>query len=52
MGELNYFLGLQVKQRNKGIFINQASTRDLIKEFGIDGKSSVKIPMNMYGSRR
>ncbi|XP_019160754.1 PREDICTED: uncharacterized protein LOC109157309, partial [Ipomoea nil] len=47
MGELNYFLGLQVKQLEEGIFINQAKyTRDLIKKFGIDGKSSVKIPMS------
>ena len=25
MGELNYFLGLQVKQLKDGIFLNQAS---------------------------
>ena len=24
MGELNYFLGLQIKQTNYGIFVNQA----------------------------
>ncbi|XP_031091065.1 uncharacterized protein LOC115996058 [Ipomoea triloba] len=47
MGELNYFLGLQVKQSKEGIFINQAKyTRDLIKKFGLEGKSSVKIPMS------
>ncbi|XP_019171053.1 PREDICTED: uncharacterized protein LOC109166616 [Ipomoea nil] len=47
MGELNYFLGLQVKQCPEGIFINQAKyTKDLIRKFGIDGKSSVKIPMS------
>ncbi|XP_019168608.1 PREDICTED: uncharacterized protein LOC109164530, partial [Ipomoea nil] len=47
MGELNYFLGLQVKQPKEGIFINQAKyTRDLIKKFGLDGKSSIKIPMS------
>ncbi|XP_019171416.1 PREDICTED: uncharacterized protein LOC109166971 [Ipomoea nil] len=47
MGELNYFLGLQVKQLKEGVFINQAKyTRDLIKKFGLDGKSSIKIPMS------
>ncbi|CAH9114878.1 unnamed protein product [Cuscuta europaea] len=47
MGELSYFLGLQVKQVPEGIFINQGKyTRDLIKKFGVEGKSSVKIPMN------
>ncbi|XP_019171969.1 PREDICTED: uncharacterized protein LOC109167406 [Ipomoea nil] len=47
LGELNYFLGLQVKQCPEGIFINQAKyTKDLIRKFGIDGKSSVQIPMS------
>lgn len=46
-GELNYFLGLLVKQMKDGIFIHQAKyTRDIIKTFGVEGKSSVKIPMN------
>ena len=32
--ELNYFLGLQIKQRSDGIFINQAKyIRELIKKF-------------------
>ena len=36
MGELSYFLGLQVKQTEDGIFINQAKyTRNLLKKFGI-----------------
>ncbi|XP_019179616.1 PREDICTED: uncharacterized protein LOC109174842 [Ipomoea nil] len=47
MGELNYFLGLQVKQCSDGIFISQAKyTKDLIRKFGIDRKTSVKIPMS------
>jgi len=33
MGTLNYFLGLQIKQRNDVIFINQAKyTKELIKK--------------------
>ncbi|CAH9071025.1 unnamed protein product [Cuscuta europaea] len=47
MGELNYFLGLQVKQTPDGIFINQAKyIRDLMKKFKVENKSTVKIPMN------
>ena len=34
MGELNYFLGLQVKQTKTGIFINQSKyIKDLLKRF-------------------
>ena len=45
-GELNYFLGLQIKQRSDGIFINQAKyTRKLIKKFGREGAKISKTPM-------
>ena len=34
MGELNYFLGLQIKQRSDEIFISQVKcTKELIKKF-------------------
>ncbi|KAK6125632.1 hypothetical protein DH2020_040630 [Rehmannia glutinosa] len=47
MGELKFFLGLQVKQLKDGTFISQTKyTRDLMKKFGMEEKSSVKIPMN------
>ena len=46
MGELNYFLGLQIKQRSDGIFINQAKhTRELIKRFGLEDVKLSKTPM-------
>ncbi|KAK6123674.1 hypothetical protein DH2020_042582 [Rehmannia glutinosa] len=46
MGELA-FLGLQVKQLKDGTFISQTKyTRDLMKKFGMEEKSSVKISMN------
>jgi len=36
MGDVNYFLGLQIKQRSDGIFINQAKyIRELIKRFDL-----------------
>ncbi|KAK6149483.1 hypothetical protein DH2020_017008 [Rehmannia glutinosa] len=48
MGELTFFLGLQVKQLKDGTFISQTKyTRDLMKKFGMEEKSSVKIPMNI-----
>ncbi|KAK6138544.1 hypothetical protein DH2020_027711 [Rehmannia glutinosa] len=47
MGELTFLLGLQVKQLKDGTFISQTKyTRDLMKKFGMEEKSSVKIPMN------
>ena len=46
MGELNYFLGLQIKQRSDEIFINQAMyTRKLIKKFGLEWAKSSKTLM-------
>ena len=47
MGELKYFLGLQIKQNNEGIFINQAKyAKDFLKRFGIDdSKQSSLIKM-------
>ena len=46
MGELNYFLGLQIKQKSDRIFINQAKyTRELIKRFGLKDAKLSKIPM-------
>ena len=37
MRELKYFLGLQIKQNEEGLFINQAKyVKDLLKRFDID----------------
>jgi hypothetical protein len=47
IGELNYFLGLQVRQTAKGIFISQSKyAKDLVKNFGLDGKSRARPPMS------
>jgi hypothetical protein len=36
MGELNFFLGIQVKQTKQGTFVHQAKyTKDLIKKFNM-----------------
>ncbi|GJW69356.1 retrovirus-related pol polyprotein from transposon TNT 1-94 [Tanacetum coccineum] len=46
MGELTYFLGLQIKQDDKGVSIFQEQyTRNLLKKYEISNSSSVKTPM-------
>ena len=47
VGELNYFLGLQVKQRKDGIFISQEKyAKNLVKRFGLDSKKHASTPMS------
>jgi len=47
IGELTYFLRMQVKQTCEGIFISQAKyAKDLVKRFGLDGKSHARTPMS------
>ena len=47
MGELTYFLGLQVKQVKDGIFIIQTKyIYDLLKKFDLTDCSSAKTPMD------
>ena len=44
--ELNYFLGLQVKQRKDRIFISQEKyAKNLVKRFGLDFKKHTSTPM-------
>ncbi|GJR07593.1 retrovirus-related pol polyprotein from transposon TNT 1-94 [Tanacetum coccineum] len=46
MGEITYFLGLQIKQDYKGISICQEQyTRNLLKKYEISDSSLVKTPM-------
>ncbi|XP_065624874.1 uncharacterized mitochondrial protein AtMg00810-like [Quercus suber] len=47
VGELNYFLGFQVKQRKDGIFISQEKyAKNLVKRFGLDSKKHTSTPMS------
>ena len=47
IGELIFFLGLQIKQCKDGIFINQTKyARNILKKFGMDGVKSSKTPMS------
>jgi hypothetical protein len=46
MGELNYFLGFQVKELKEGTFISQTKyTQDLLKRFGKKDAKLAKTPM-------
>ena len=47
IGELNYFLGLQIRQSDSGILISQSkNAKNLVKKFGLDSASSVRTPMS------
>ncbi|XP_073133394.1 secreted RxLR effector protein 161-like [Henckelia pumila] len=47
MGKLTLFLGLQVRQMDKGIFINQVKyTKKLLKKFGMENCSAASTPMS------
>ncbi|KAL6323433.1 hypothetical protein AAG906_039003 [Vitis piasezkii] len=47
MGELNFFLGLQIKRLKEGTFINQEKyIRDLLKMFNMEESKTMKTPMS------
>ena len=49
VGELTYFLGLQVKQKKEGIFISQEKyARNIVKKFGLDSKKHASAPMSSF----
>jgi hypothetical protein len=51
MGELTFFLGIQVKQMKQGTFIHQAKyTKDLMKKFNMAKLKPVSIPMSSAAS--
>jgi hypothetical protein len=46
LGELSFFLGLQIHQRNQGIFIYQTNyIREMIKRFGMEDCKPIITPM-------
>ena len=47
IGELNHFLGLQIRQQESGIFISQSKyAENLVKMFGLEFASFVRTPMS------
>ena len=46
MGELKYFIGLQIRQENQGIYISQQKyIKDLLKKFNVQDYKPIAIPM-------
>jgi hypothetical protein len=51
MGELTFFLGIQVKQMKQGTFVHQAKhTKDQMKKFNMDELKPVSTPMSTIAS--
>jgi hypothetical protein len=50
IGELTFFLGLQIKQLNEGTFVCQSKyVKDLLKKFGMDDSKPIKTPIATNG---
>nr|GFD18559.1 retrovirus-related Pol polyprotein from transposon TNT 1-94 [Tanacetum cinerariifolium] len=48
MGELNFFLGLQIKQMEDRIFFNQSKyVKEMLKKFRLEDSKPTKTPMSM-----
>ena len=46
IGELSYFLGLQIKQMKNGTFLSQGKyIKDMLKKSGMDESKSISTPM-------
>jgi hypothetical protein len=47
MGELQFFLGLQIKQSKEGTFVQQVKyTKDIVRKFKIEDSKAMATPMN------
>jgi hypothetical protein len=50
IGELRFFLGLQIKQLKYGIFVSQSKyLKDMLKKFGLENAKPIKTPMATNG---
>jgi hypothetical protein len=50
IGELSFFLGLQIKQLKDGIFISQSKyLKYMLKKFGLENAKPIKTPMATNG---
>ena len=51
IGELSYFLGLQIKQMKNGTFMSQGKyIKDIIKKFGMSDSKAISTPMGTNGN--
>nr|GEZ16185.1 copia protein [Tanacetum cinerariifolium] len=47
MGELNFFLGLQIKQLKDAIYFNQSKyIKEMLKKFSLEDSNPIKTPMS------
>jgi hypothetical protein len=47
MGELQFFLGLQINQSKEGTFVHQAKyTKDIMRKFKMEDSKSMTTPMS------
>jgi hypothetical protein len=47
MGELTFFLMLQIKKTREGMFVHQGKyTKDLLKKFDMGGAKTLSMPMS------
>jgi hypothetical protein len=52
LGELSFFMGLQIRQNNQGIFISQTKyIIEMLKRFGMEYCKPVITPMQTSSSR-
>jgi hypothetical protein len=51
IGELSYFLSLQIKQLKNDTFISQGKyIKDMLKKFGMEDAKGISTPMRINGS--
>ena len=49
MGELTFFLGLQIKQLSNDIFLSQTKyALDLLKQFNMDSSKAINTPISIF----
>jgi hypothetical protein len=47
MGELQFFLGLQIKQSEEGTFVHQTKyTKDIVRKFKLEDSKAMATPMS------
>ena len=50
IGELSFFLGLQIKQMKEGTFVSQTKyIKDMLKKFGMEDAKGITTPMGTSG---
>jgi hypothetical protein len=51
IGELSFFLGLQIKQMKEGTFVSQTNyIKDMLKKFDMEDIKGITTPMSTNGS--